>query len=341
MRDRLEELQSKIGKLPRIRLVNLPTPLEEMACLSRFLGGPRLWIKRDDLTGLAFGGNKERKMEFAMADAVSKGADTVITTGPLQSNHARATTAAANRLGMKTVLVLRGKQPTEYDGNLLLNSLLGADIRFVEVNWRQIGPKLEVTAEELKKDGHVPYVIPGGASYPVGAVAYVNAMAEMFKQAKDANVNTDYVVHAAGSGGTQAGLVLGNKALKMEIKIFGVAVEPDDWLIKSTVEIANGCAKLLGLKERVDNNDVTLIKDYIGEGYGVLTKEVSAAIKLVAQTEGITLDPVYTGKAMAGLIDMIKHRRFEKKSNVVFIHTGGTPAIFAYRKGLQPQAMRA
>ena len=334
MQDRLEKLHLQIARLPRIRLVNLPTPLEEMRRLSGFLGGPRLWIKRDDCTGLAFGGNKERKMEFVVADAVSKGADIVITTGDMQSNHARATAAAAKKVGLDAVLIIWGREPTEYDGNLLLNYLFGADIRFVQVGWRQIA-KLEAVAKELKKKGHIPYVIPGGASYPVGAVAYVNAMMELLMQARDANMNIDYVVHAAGSGGTQAGLVLGNKVLKTGIKILGVSVAPDDWLVNSTVEIANGCAKLLDVKEVVDKDDVALIEDYVGEGYGVLTKEVSDAIKLVAQVEGILLDPVYTGKAMAGLIDMIKRGRFDNKENIVFIHTGGTPALFAYKKGLK------
>jgi len=337
MKDRLEALRLQIAKLPRIRLVTLPTPLEEMRRLSEFLGGPRLWIKRDDLTGLAFGGNKERKMEFVMADALNKKADVVITTGPIQSNHARATAAAAKKVGLKAVLVLRGKKPADYDGNLLLDFLFGAKIRFVQVDSHHIGPELEAVAEELKAEGHTPYIIPGGASYPVGAVAYVNAVAELYEQAKSVNGNIDCVVHAAGSGGTQAGLVLGNKALKTGIQILGVSVEPaDDWLVKSTIEIANECAKLLGLKEVVDKTDVTLVKDYVGEGYGVLTEEASDAIKLVAQTEGILLDPVYTGKAMAGLIDMVKRRRFDRKDNVVFIHTGGTPALFAYKKGLKP-----
>jgi len=336
MEDRIQKLRSQIARLPRIRLVNLPTPLEEMRRLSEFLGGPRLWMKRDDLTGLAFGGNKERKMEFVMADALNKKADVVVTTGPVQSNHARATAAAARKMGLKAVLVLRGKQPTEYDGNLLLDSLFGAEIRFVQADSRHVGPKLEAVAEELKKEGHRPYIVPGGASYPVGAVAYVNAMTELFEQAKAANINIGCVVHAAGSGGTQAGLVLGNKALKAGIEILGVGAEPDDWLVKSTVEIANGCAELLGVKEVVERDDVTLVGDYVGEGYGVLTKEVSDAIKLVAQMEGILLDPVYTGKAMAGLIDMVRRGRFDKKDNVVFVHTGGTPALFAYKRGLKP-----
>ena len=163
MQDRLEKLRLQIARQPRVRLVNLPTPLEEMRRLSQLLGGPRLWMKRDDLTGLAFGGNKERKMEFVMADALNKKADVVVTTGPVQSNHARATAAAARKMGLKAVLVLRGKQPTEYDGNLLLDSLFGADIRFVQADSQHVGPKMEAVADELKRKGHKPYVIPGGA----------------------------------------------------------------------------------------------------------------------------------------------------------------------------------
>jgi len=333
----IRDLQARIDRLPRIRLVHLPTALEELPRLSKVLGGPRLWIKRDDCTGLAFGGNKERKMEFVMADAVQKGADVVITTGVLQSNHSRATAAAARKLGLKAVLVLRGKEPKEYDGNLLLDYLFGADIVFVNEDWRKIGPIMEKTAKEWEKKGHVAYIIPSGASYPVGAVAYVNAVIELFTQAKERSIKVNYVVHAAGSGGTQAGLVLGNKALKNGTQVLGVSVEPNGgWLIERTVEIANGTAKLLGLDMTVEKRDVNILEDYIGEGYAVLTKEVSDAIKLMAQTEGILLDPVYTGKTIAGLIDMIKRGRFDKSENVVFIHTGGNPALFAYKKALGP-----
>jgi len=333
----VRDLQARIDRLPRIRLVHLPTALEELPRLSKALGGPRLWIKRDDCTGLAFGGNKERKMEFVMADAIQKGADVVITTGAVQSNHARATAAAARKLGLKAVLILRGKERKTYDANLLLDYLFGADIVFVSADWQQIGPIMEDKAKELKKKGHVPYLIPSGASYPVGAVAYVNAAIELFVQAEERRLKVDYVIHAAGSGGTQAGLVLGNKALKNNIETLGVSDEPSGgWLAERTVEIANGAAKLLGLDETVEKRDVALIEDYVGEGYGVLTKEVNDAIKLMAKTEGILLDPVYTGKAMAGLIDMIKHGRFNKNENVLFIHTGGNPALFAYRKALGP-----
>ncbi len=331
----VETLKAKIEKLPRVKLVNLPTPLQEMPRLAKLLNGSRLWIKRDDCTDLAFGGNKERKAEFTLADALSKKADVVITTGGIQSNHVRATTAAANKLGLKTVLVIYGKKPREYDGNLLLDYLLGADIRFVGAAGPKFSLKSKDIADELKKKGHIPYVIPGGASYPVGAIAYVNAMLELFDQANDLGLKIDYIIHAAGSGGTQAGLILAGKALKSKIRVLGMCDEPDgDWLVKKTVGIADGTAKLLDLKVAVRPKDVILIDDYAGEHYGALTSEALEAIKLVAQTEGILLDPVYTGKAMAGLINMIKRKRFRKEDNVVFIHTGGTPALFAYKKEL-------
>lgn len=330
------ELLNKISRIPRVNLLDLPTPFQEMPRLSKCLNGPKLWIKRDDCTGLAFGGNKERKAEFVIADALSKHADVVITTGDIQSNHSRATAAAAKKLGLKAILVLRGKKPRNYSGNLLLDYLLGADMRFAQVDWQEVRPVMEQIAEEVRKEGHVPYIIPGGASYPVGAVAYVNAMAEVLTQANEIGIKINYLIHAAGSGGTQAGLVLGNKILRTRVKILGICVEPGgDYLAKKTVEIACGAAKILGLEEIVDMNDVALIEDYVGQGYGVLTKEVTEAIKLVAQTEGVLLDPVYTGKAMAGLIDMIRQKQFEKSDNVVFIHTGGTPALFVYNTRFQ------
>ncbi|MDH5782963.1 MAG: D-cysteine desulfhydrase [Candidatus Bathyarchaeota archaeon] len=331
---KIADLQKRINKLPRIKLARLPTPLEEMPNLTKALGGPKLWIKRDDLTGIAFGGNKERKTEFVVADAIQKGADALITTGAVQSNHARVTAAAAKKLGLKVVLVLRGTEPQEYDGNLLLDNLFGADIRFVQMDSQQALPAMEKVAEELKRKGHKPYIVPGGASYPIGAVGYVNTMLELINQAEEANLNINYIFHASGSGGTQAGLVTAKKALEAEIEILGICIKPNanQWLTEKIVKIANGIAKLLDLKEVVNRKDVVLIGDYAGEAHGVPTPEAVEAIKLVAQTEGILLDPVYTGKAMAGLIDLIKKEHFKKDDNVVFIHTGGTPALFAYRK---------
>lgn len=332
--EKIADFQKRINKLPRIKLARLPTPLEEMPRLSKFLGGPKLWIKRDDLSGIAFGGNKERKTEFVMADAIQKGADVIITTGAVQSNHARVTAAAAKKLGLKVVLVLRGKEPREYDGNLLLDNLFGADIRFVQVDWQQALPAMEKVAGELKREGYKPYIVPGGASYPIGAVGYVNAMLELINQAEEANLNINYIVHASGSGGTQAGLVIANKTLETEI--LGICIKPNSnqWLTEKIVEIANGIAELLDLKEIVNQKGVVLVGDYAGEGYGVLTSEAVEAIKLVAQTEGILLDPVYTGKAMAGLIDLIEQEHFKKDDNVVFVHTGGTPALFVYKNQL-------
>jgi len=305
--------------------------------LTKLLNGPHLWIKRDDCTGIVFGGNKERKAEFVMADALRKKADVVITTGDVQySNHARTTAAAARKSGLDVVLVLTGKKPKTYDGNLLIDYLLGADIRFVSKGKHEGNDTdpMEQVAKELKQKGHVPYIIPLGASYPVGAIAYINAMLELTTQAQNQNLKINCVVHAAGSGGTQAGIVLANKALASGTTVYGISAEPDcKWLKTKTVEIANDAARFLG-EATVKSSDVTLVEKYSGEKYGALTQEATEAIKLVARTEGILLDPVYTGKAMAGLIDMIRHDHFTKDQNVVFIHTGGNLALFAQRQEL-------
>jgi L-cysteate sulfo-lyase len=299
-----------------------------------------LWIKREDCTGLAFGGNKERKAEFSLGDALSKKADVAITIGPLQSNHSRATAAAAAKLGLKVVLVITGKKPSNYDGNLLLNNLLGAEIRFLEGKPSKLVKTrfMQEIAGELKRKGHVPYVIPAGASYPPGAVAYVNAMLELLTQARKNGFKVDALIHAAGSGGTQAGLVLANKALGSNVRIVGVCAEPHsrEHLTKETVEIADEAAKLLHLDVIVKPDDVILNEDYAGDAYEKPTPEALNAIKLVAQTEGIVLDPIYTGRAMAGLIDLSKQGHFAKDNNVVFMHTGGTPALFPYKEYFQP-----
>lgn len=334
-----EELQKKIDGFPRVKLVNLPTPLEKMSRLTSALNGPQLWVKREDCTGLAFGGNKERKAEFALGDALSKNADVIITVGPVQSNHARATAAAARKLGLKVILVLSGEKPSSYDGNLLVNSLLGAEIRFLKGKPSKLD-RMQFTegiAADLRKKGHIPYVIPAGASYPLGAVAYVNAMLELLSQTRNGGFKIDHVIHAAGSGGTQAGLVLGNKALESKVNVLGICVEPHirDKLVNETVEIARGAAKLLHLKVTVEPDDVVLDENYAGKAYEEPTPEAINAIRLVAQTEGLLLDPIYTGRAMAGLVDLIKEDRFEKNDNVVFVHTGGTPALFPYRKDFQ------
>lgn len=329
------ELKNKIERLPRVRFANLPTPLEEMPRLSERLGGPRIWIKRDDLTGLVFGGNKVRKLEFEMAEALNKKADVIVTSGALQSNHAFATLAAARKLGLRAILLLRGEEPDEYNGNLLLDRIFGAEIRFIRAESHETMEIMRKTAEELRNEGHNPYVIP--FSSPLGSVGYVNAFLELISQARDRGINVDYIIHAAGSGGTQAGLVVGNKALKSGVKIIGIATESNSRLINVTGEIANKCAQLLGLDPSIGGEDITISTEFVGAGYGVVTEEIKETIRLVAETEGILLDPVYTAKAMTGLIKLVKRGFFKKDENVVFIHTGGLPAIFAHKEHFQPK----
>lgn len=327
----------QIGKLPRARLANLPTPLEEMPTLTKRLGGPRLLIKRDDETGLGFGGNKTRKLEFIMAEAKYKGADVIVTGAGFQSNWCTQAAAAARKLGMEIVLIKRGPkdeyEPEEYDGNHLLHFILGADIR---IRTPEHILKFEDIAEELRKKGHTPYVIPHTGSTPQGAVGYANAMLELLSQANQRGVRIDYIVHATGSGGTQAGLVLGAKALNTGIEVLGILVNgAKNGMAKRVSDLAGESARLLGMDLSVKPEEVTVFDQYVGKGYEVINEEVVEAIKLVAETEGIFLDPVYTGKAMAGLIDLVRKGHFTEKDAVVFLHTGGTPALFPYREPIK------
>lgn len=332
----IRDLENQISKLSRVKLANLPTPIEEMPRLSKILDGPRLLVKRDDYTGLAFGGNKARKLEFVMADAIDIGADVVVTGGQIQSNHACATAVAARRVGMKAVLVLLGQEPKEYDGNLLLDHIFGAELRFFRAEWKEVDRILKEVAEELKEEGQTPYVIPSGASYPIGAVGYVNAMLEIVNQTNAMGVKLDYIIHAVGSGGTQAGLIVGNKVLDTKINIIGLSSGPrKDWLAPETAEIANGTVRLLDVDVSVLLKDVTIMDEHVEKGREVLLHETAEAIRLVAQTEGILLAPPYTSVAMACLIDCIKRKEFDRRDTVLFIHTGGTPTIFAYKKELK------
>ncbi|MCL0041371.1 D-cysteine desulfhydrase family protein [Dehalococcoidia bacterium] len=320
----------QIGKLPRVRLAALPTPLEEMGNLSKKLGGPRLFIKRDDNTGLAFGGNKARKLEFLMGDALDKGVDTIITAGGIQSNHARMTAAAANRLGFKVVLVLSGEKPSSYKANLLLDHLLQAEIRFLNTkDSEQIKQRIEEIAAELSSSGHNTYIIPPGGSNRIGVSGYALAMSELLAQANEKGVKFDSIVLACGGGGTQAGVVVGTKALNLNMMTIGISVSREAILLKERVaSLANETAEHLGLSMPFTPAEIEVYDEYVGEGYAIPTTEGIEAIKLVAGLEGIFLDPVYTGKAMAGLISLIKTGRFRSDENVVFLHTGGIPAIF-------------
>jgi len=327
-----------IAKLPRISLGNYPTPLTEAHHLSAVLGGPRIIIKRDDLTGLALGGNKCRKLEFVMADAKQKGIDTVITTGSSQSNFALQMAAAARKLDMEAYLVLfKGVHP-ETQGNLLLNNILDSKVRIIELDPSEllggtIMVKMNALADELSQQGRHPLVIPAGAHTPIGTTGWVNAADEIWQQLQAQNIDAHYLVVTNGSTGTQTGLEVGVKYLKLPLKIIGISIfNKAANAINEVVNMANETAKFLNLDLTFAPDEITVYDDYIGEGYGISTDGCIQAIRLVAQTEGIFLDPVYTGKAMAGFIDLIHKGQFTAKDTVVFIHSGGIPALFAYDK---------
>ena len=315
---------------PRVRLAHLPTPLEEMKNFSKALDGPRLFVKRDDSTGLGFGGNKIRKLEFLMGEALERKADTVITTGGVQSNHARQTAAAAKKLGMEAILLLRGEQPEEGKGNLLLDRILGAQVRFVQASdFLEVDQAAYELGSELEASGKRPYVIPLGGSTPTGSLGYAAAALEIVGQIQEMGLRVDTVVVANGSAGTQAGLVLGFKALNSGILVIGISVSRSrDALSAQVLDLGNRTAEKLGVEIRLDPEDVVVYQDYVGAGYAIPTKEGVAAIKLLARTEGLFLDPVYTGKAMAGLIDLIGKGVLKKEQNVLFMHTGGSPGLF-------------
>ncbi|KPK77877.1 MAG: hypothetical protein AMJ79_01855 [Phycisphaerae bacterium SM23_30] len=327
----------------REKIAHLPTPLEKLDVLTAELGGPQLYVKRDDQTGLAFGGNKTRKLEFIIADALDKKAEVIITWGGEQSNWCRQTVAAARMFGIKPVLVLSQKEAgaVKYDGNLFLDALLGADIRFVAPGTDRSRITEDVT-EEMRAQGHNPYVVAvGGSSVggsmtePIGAVSYTGAFLETYNQAQEMSIKVDYLVHASGSGGTQSGLVVGARAAAPEVKVVGISVGGAKAASQRNItEISRGVFEALGLEMTISPEEIIVFDDYVGEGYGVLNQEIADAIRLTARKEGILLDPVYTGKAMAGLMDLIKQGYFKKDDNVIFMHTGGTPALFAYKEQL-------
>jgi L-cysteate sulfo-lyase len=297
------------------------------------LGGPALWVKRDDQTGLATGGNKTRKLEFLAADALQQRADTLITVGAPQSNHARQTAAAAAQAGLKSALVLRGAAPADRTGNILLDDLLGA-----EIFWAGTRPVDEVAvevAEELTARGQRPYVIPLGGSNPIGATGYTVAMSEFIKQAKAEDLHFDAIVFATSSGGTQSGLTVGAKLGGYTGRVLGISVDhPADLLVPRLVDLANATAQHIGETFSFGAEDFEVNDHYLGGGYAVLGEPELEAIRLCAQTEGLLVDPVYTGRAMAGLIDLIRAGEFKAGQNVLFWHTGGTAALFAYARQL-------
>ncbi|HSB72192.1 MAG TPA: D-cysteine desulfhydrase family protein [Candidatus Methylomirabilis sp.] len=316
-------------RLPRIRLGFLPTPLEELPRLSRALGGPRLLVKRDDQTGLAGGGNKTRKLEFTVAEALRQGADTLITVGGVQSNHCRQTAAAAARCGLRCILVLRGRAPAAWNGNLLLDHLLGAQVVFSGDRSRE--EVAEAVAREQQAAGHRPHVIPVGASNEIGAVGFVAALEELDGQLKALKLRVDRVVFASSSFGTQAGLCVGAKAIGFQAQLAAIAIDcPRAELQSAVAAIAASTVRRLGLGLRLTAEEVVAYDGYLGAGYALMGEPEQEAISLMARHEGILLDPVYTGRAMAGLIDLVRKGEFGKDETIVFWHTGGSAALFAY-----------
>ena len=301
--------------------------------LSALLGGPRLWIKRDDCTGLSSGGNKTRKLEFLMAEALAQRADVVITQGATQSNHARQTAAAAAKLGMACHILLEDRTgSTDFDytenGNVLLDRLHGATVER-RAGGSNMQAEMDTLAARLKQDGQRPYVIPGGGSNPVGALGYVNAALELVNQSAVTGLRIDHLVHATGSAGTQAGLVVGLQGLNSGIKLLGVRA-PREKQEQMVYDLGCRTWSLLGLRSELARDAVVANSDYVGGGYGVPTPGMVEAVSLLARTEGILLDPVYSGKGMAGLLDLVRQGHFTKDENVVFLHTGGSVALFGY-----------
>jgi D-cysteine desulfhydrase len=323
-----------LERFPRCGLGCWPTPIQSLDRLSDLLGGPRIRIKRDDLSGLAFGGNKTRKLEFLLGDALARGCDTVLTAGAAQSNHCRQTAAAAARSGLSCHLALGGTAPEDTDGNLLLDHLLGA-----QVHWcgpRRKGEDLPDLAERLRMAGSRPCLIPYGGSNALGAVGFAAAMLELQRQGE----RPTHVVFASSSGGTQAGLLVGRVLTGLDLQVWGIRIDKDETAgqpFRSEVqELAAECGRLLGLPEHPSLGDVVLMEDWLEPGYGVVSAAEREAIALAARTEGLLLDPVYTGRAFAALLELIRRGAFERSDRVLFWHTGGTPSLFPYRSQLWP-----
>ena len=330
----------QLSRFPRVRLAHTPTPLEPMKALSAHLGGPRLFVKRDDSTGLALGGNKTRKLEFLIAEALAKGADTVITGGGIQSNHVRQTAAAAAKSGLACDLLLQRTVPWndpdyEQTGNVFLDRLLGARLHIQEAGRDRMTELMRI-AGEVEARGGKPYVIPGGGSNATGALGYVACAQELLSQANESGIVIDYVVHPTGSGGTQAGLVAGFAGLNAGATTIGIDIDADaDEVTRLVTEIADATAEKLGVDKAAAEAAVVVKAGYGGEAYGLPTREMVEAVELTARLEGIVLDPVYTGKTMAGLIDLVRSGFFKPEETVVFLHTGGMPALFAYRSAFE------
>ncbi len=328
-----------LARHPRVRLAHLPTPFEELPRLAARAGGPRLFVKRDDCTGLASGGNKTRKLEFLLGEAMERGADTVITVGAIQSNHVRQTAAAAARLGLRAELILERRVPErgeryESTGNVLLDELVGARLHF-RPGGLDLSAEAGALAVELEREGRKPYVVPGGGSNPVGALGYVLAARELLAQADEMGIVLDAIVHATGSTGTQAGLLVGIEAQNARIPVHGISVRHERERQRQAVHaLAVTTARKLGVPAP-GFESVIVHDEYVGPGYGLPTPEMVAAVRAAAELEGLLFDPVYSGKGLAGLLDLIERGVFTEGQNVLFVHTGGSAALFAYEEELR------
>jgi D-cysteine desulfhydrase family pyridoxal phosphate-dependent enzyme len=333
--ERMGSPMPSLDQLPRINLLHAPTPLEPLPRLSAALGGPQLWAKRDDCTGLALGGNKVRKLEYLLGEALAQGADTVITTGGFQSNHARQTAAAAARLGLRCLLILTesvpGRAPAyRTNGNLILDDLFGARIE-LRPGTADVDAEMTRAAERYVVEGRKPYVIPIGGSNALGLIGYVRAARELLEQARVQGVEFTHVVLASASGGTQAGLALGLALEGSNAPVIGYCVgrASTDQRPRIAALMRHG-AELLGIDSPLTPGDLLLEDGVVGQGYGLPTTAMAEAVRLAASQEGLVLDPVYTGKAMAGLIAGVRAGHYQSGDVVIFLHTGGTPGLFAY-----------
>jgi L-cysteate sulfo-lyase len=332
----------QLTDFPRVSLAHLPTPLEHLPRLSEHLGGPDIYVKRDDCTGLATGGNKTRKLEYSMGEALQQGADTIVTVGAVQSNHVRQTAAAACKLGLKCEVLLEHRiaEPSETysnSGNVFLDRIFGANLREYP-GGTDFDKAMEEIVDEVRAGGGTPYVIPGGASNKVGALGYVNCAIELLAQAGEQDLVIDHVVTATGSAGTQGGLIVGLKALKSSVPLLGIGVNAaKDAQEEKVYKLACETAEFIGKPGIVARDDVIANCDYVGDGYGVPTEGMNEAVMMLARFEGLLFDPVYSGKALAGMIDLIRSGKFDDARNIVFLHTGGSAALFAYSDQLQSE----
>ncbi len=325
-----------LARFPRRRYTEGWTPLEHLPHLTQFMDGPHIFIKRDDLLGLSGGGNKTRKLEFLVAQALKEGADTLITCGAVQSNHCRLTLAAAVKEGLKCRLILEQRVPDSYDpdasGNNFLFRLLGVEKVTVVDGGVDLAAAMQAEADELAADGRKGYVIPGGGSNPIGTLGYVSCAQEILAQAFQKGVHFDHLVCASGSGGTHSGMLVGMRAMGSKIPVTGISVRrpvpEQEALIGGLVTQTR---EFLGYPSDLMDGELTIFDDYVGPGYSIPTEEMAEAVRIFARVEGILLDPVYTGKAAAGLLDLIHKGHFKQGEKVLFLHTGGSPGLYAYQ----------